>query len=303
MNFDDLTFYRTPLQEMFLRMRINEHDSLRKVLRKNIIINNVIDKEINDRINGVIENFITMVIKGEQGTFKTSSALEFCKMIDKNFCVQRVNFTYDDFNNKIKNCEAGNCFELDEEIFQHGTGSVRIVQESQTLIETLRQNKNSMIIVCTTEKYFSEEIFTFFMETIDTCMLGTCKNPELHEIRSCEFCSAKDHLIKEVYVRLGVVKRGHFIGLYILPINWNNPLWVEYCGAKKEWLEIVKKQQFDKLDYEKIAFEILKLPESHLYRKKGQIKLLLEKNKPNLTKGEIDLLAEQIMIIRKGQEE
>lgn len=304
MNFDDLTFYKTPLQDLFLRMRMRDHDSLRNVLRKNLIINEAIDEEISSRINGVIDNFITILIKGEQGTFKTSTLLEFLIIIDPSFCAENVCFIYDEFNQKLKNSVPKQAFELDEEVWQHGTGSMRIVNDTQSLIETLRKRQNSMGIACTTDKYFPEEIFTFYMETIDTCMLGTCPfNMEHHEIRSCKEFPAKEHHISEVYVRLGVIKRGHFIGLYIKKINWGNQLWCDYCLKKDLFLEQAKNMEFNKMNYEKTALEILKLPESHLYRKKSQIKLLIEKNKPNLTKEERDLLAEQIKMIRTEEEE
>lgn len=302
MNFSEITFYRTPLQDLFLRMRIRDHDSLRNVLRKNTIINEAIDKEIESRINGVIDNFFTILIKGEQGTFKTSTLLEFIIKGYPNFSVNNVCFLYDDFNEKLRNSNPKEAFELDEEVWQHGTGSTRIVNDTQSLIETLRKRQNSMGIACTTEKYFPEEIFTFFMETIDTCILGTCPfNNYEHEIRLCDKFSAKEHHITNVFVRLGVIKKGHFIGLYIMPINWDNDLWKDYCKVKDVFLEQAKNSDFNKMNYEKTAQELLKLPEASLYNKKGQIKLFIEKNKPNLTREERDLLAEQIKIIKDGE--
>lgn len=301
MNPEEITFYRTPLQEMFLRQKIRDHESLRNVLRKNLIINDAIDHELKSRINGVIDNFITILIKGEQGTLKTSTLLELLMEADPGFSADNVCFLYDEFNNKLKNSKPGMAFELDEEVWQHGTGSMRIVNDTQSLIETLRKRQNSMGIACTTDKYFPEEIFTFYMETIDTAMLGNCQCQALHEIRNCEYCCAKDHIIKEVYVRLGVIKRNHFIGLYIRKINWDNPLWKEYCDKKDLFLEQAKNMEFNKMNYEKTALELLKLPESSLYVKKSQIKLLIEKNKPNLTREERDMLAEQIRIIRNGE--
>lgn len=304
LDFENLTFYRTPLQEIFLRMKMRDHDSLRNVLRKNIILNEAINYEINSRLNGVIDNFLTILIRGEQGSMKTSTALEFLMMIDPSFSAENVCFLYDDFNNKLKNSVPKQAFELDEQVWQHGTGSMRIVNDTQSLIETLRKRQNSMVICCTTDKYFPEEVFGFFLETIDTCILGTCPfNMEHHEIRSCEQFPAKEHHISEVYVRLGVMKKGHFVGLYIMPINWGNQLWRDYCLKKDLFLEQAKNMEFNKMNYEKAAIELLKLPESHLYIKKSQIKLLIEKNKPNLTKEERDLLAEQIKMIRTEEEE
>jgi hypothetical protein len=222
---------------------------------------------------------------------------------DPSFSAENVCFIYDDFNNKLKNSVPKQAFELDEEVWQHGTGSTRIVNDTQSLIETLRKRQNSMGIACTTDKYFPEDIFTFFLETIDTCMLGTCpQNNCLHEIRNCEHHTATEHNICEVYVRLGVIKRGHFIGLYIKKINWNNQLWRDYCIKKDLFLEQAKNMEFNKMNYEKAALELLRLPEANLYKKKGQIKLLIEKNRPNLTREERDLLAEQIKIIRQGEE-
>lgn len=303
MNYEDLIFYRTPFQEMFFKIRMEEHDSLRRIIRKNYIINDKIDYEINKRIHGLIENFVTILIKGEQGTFKSSVALCFCKKTDEKFDINRVCFLYESFNEKLKQSLPKQSFELDEEVWQHGTGSMRIIHESQSLIETLRKRQNSMIIACTIDKYFPEEIFTFYMETIDLCMQGTCsKNQSEHEIRTCNEANEQDHQITHVYVRLGILKKNHFIGLYIMPIVWNDDLWREYRKVKDAFLEQAKNQEFSKLNYETVAKEILKQPEAILYTRINQIKLLIQKYKPNLTREECDLLCEQIKICRKQED-
>ena len=296
MMFDKIKFFKTRFEKRLLLAKINSHQSLRRLFKKKVFLNEEIDEEINVRLKGDIENFVTILLIGEAGTLKSTVGQELAKRTDPDFKAKNVGFLYEIFKNKLGKSKIGQSFTLDELVFLHGIGSQRIIEEIQTLIETLRKRKNSMVVICVENKYFSEDIFTFTMETVDKCLLGICeKNKELHETRSCK---EKTHNIKKAYVRLAVKKKGQYIGFYIQEIIWNNKTWVEYEKEKDLFLSKVLKQDFGKLEYEKEAKKIIDMKEASEYTTLKQLRLFLEKKRPNLTIGEKDLLAEQIKIMR-----
>jgi hypothetical protein len=92
---------------------------------------------------------------------------------------------------------------------------------------------------------------------------------------------------------------GHYVGLYVEEIIWNNSLWQEYKIIKDEFVEKAKIQDFAKLDYEKVANELLKERETSFYSSLKDLMLLLEKKFPNITVDEKELIARQIIIFRK----
>jgi hypothetical protein len=299
---EQITFFRSPLQTELIRLKISEDSSLLRLFRRKKYLNEAIEHEISIRKHGVIDNFLTILLLGEQGTFKSSVALCLSEMLDDNFKINNVAFLYEQFNNLISNSVPTNAFMLDEQVFLHGVGSIRIINDLQNIIETLRKRQNSMVLVGVEGKYFPEEIFTFVLETIDSCILGTCeKNNSLHEVRNCEYAEANNHLCDKLYVRLLVKKMGKAIGFYVQKIDWNNKLWLDYLPLKDVFLEKAKNRNFSKLDYEGIARELLQEPELSGYNKIGDFKLLLEKRFPNLTSEEKRLLARQIHLFKEGE--
>ena len=231
---------------------------------------------------------------------KSSVGQEIANTNDQTtFTHQRICFTYPELRTKFEQTKPKQWLILDEQIFLHGTGSGRIVESIQTLIETLRQRQNSMIIISPEGKYFPENIFTYVMETIDRSILGRCQhNQELHEIRTCPH---RPHIDIQAYVRLAVKKEGVYIGFYTIPINWNTNLWQQYSKRKTEFLQRVLSEDFQKIDYEKIAKQIIAQPNSKDYKTSKQLMLLLEKTHPNLAVGEKNLIIEAIKIERKKQ--
>lgn len=218
---------------------------------------------------------------------------------DTIFDANKICFTYQEFRDKFEQSKPKEWFIMDEQVFLHGTGSGRIVESIQTLIETLRQRQNSMIIISPESKYFPENIFTYVMETIDRSILGKCKhNQELHEIRTCPH---RPHTDINANVRLAVKKDNSYIGFYITPIAWNTPLWKEYYKRKIEFNTKVLTENFQKVDYEKLAQNIIRIPNSKEYKTSKQLMLLLEQAYPNLSVGEKNLVIEAIKIERKKQ--
>jgi len=297
-----MKFYKTPMEYELLIAKVKKNPSLLEIFRQKKDITTQVKQDIQLRMHGEIENFATIFITGTQGSFKSSLGITIAEENDPTgFAPDRICFTYQEFENKIRNSKPREWIMLDEEIFQHGIGAGRIINSIQTFIETLRQRQNSMIIISPEGKYFPEEIFTYTLETIDRSIIGKCKEKKKpHEIRTCPH---KPHTNIKATIRAGIKKDNTYIGFYTTPIKWNNPLWKEYQKKKNQFLNTVIKQHFTKIDYEKIAKKILENPETKKYRTTKQLKLLLEKKHPNLTIGEKELIIEEIKIQRRKKEE
>ena len=294
---EDIKFYKTEFENELLLSRIYSNSSLLNIFRSKKILNDSVNKDINLRLKGDIDNFVTILIVGEQGSIKSSVGQQLALRTDENFKSDNISLFYEDFRHKISISKAGQTFILDELVFIHGIGSHRILNEIQTTIETLRKRKNSMIVIAVEEKYFPENIFTFVLETIDKCLLGTCEaKPKLHEIRKCP--SIK-HNIKKAYVRLAVKKKNVYLGFYIQEIIWNDNVWKGYETLKEAFLKKVITQDFVKLNFTEEAKKIRLMPEANNYQTIKQIKLFLEKHRPNLTVIEKELLAEEIRLQRE----
>ena len=289
-------FYKTELERELLIAKIKRYPSLYEVFRKKKELTKQTDDDIRIRINGEIENFVTIFVCGSQGTQKSSIAQELAIKNDPTFTAHRICFTYQEFKEKLEKSKSREWFILDEQVFLHGTGSTRIIESIQTLIETLRQRQNSLIVISPEKKYFPEGIFTYTLETLDRNILGKCvKNNKLHEIRSCD---CKPHTDINATVRSVIKKDGEYIAFYITKIKWNNPVWKEYYKRKILFNAIILKEDFQKIDYQKIALTILEDPEVESYQTKKQLMLYLEQKHPNYAVGEKELIIAQLQILR-----
>jgi len=296
----DVRFHKDPLETRIFKIKLDENPTLKRIIRKRLIINGEVDQEIYRRRTGVLDNFTPIMIRGQQGSFKSSADLCFSRKTDPSFCAEQVAFMYEEFINLISDSGNGQTLQLDEEVFQHGTGSIRIVEELKNLVETLRKARNSMTLISPSNKYFDEDVFCFTLETLDHCLLGTCKkNKNLHEIRTCKIPDT-EHKMSKAYVRLAVRKSQRYMGLYIQEIRWADKLWKEYDKKKDAFIIKVKNLDFKKLDYEKEAEKIIEqTPDIEDYKTKHELRLLIDRLKPNLAVGESDLLIAQIKMTRK----
>jgi hypothetical protein len=216
---------------------------------------------------------------------------------DPTFNVDRICQTYQEFKEQLEKSQPKQWFILDEQLFIHGIGSGRIIDSIQTLIETLRQRQNSMIIISPEKKYFPEDLFTYTIETIDRSIIGECpEKKERHDIRTCEH---KPHTNIKATVRTAIKRDKEYIGFYIKEINWNNKIWQEYYKKKILFNQTILKEDFQKIDYKQIAINIANNPKSIPYKTSRQIMLYLEKNYPNLSVGEKGLLVEELKIRRR----
>ena len=293
-----MKFYKTSLEKELLISKIKKNPSLLNLFKKQKYITEQINEDIKTRIKGQINSFCVILIEGSQGSLKSSLAQEIAKKNDETFNTKKISFLYNEFRDKLEKSKKGDWYILDEEVFLSGTGSMRILESLMTCIETLRQHGANLIIISPNPKYFQEQIFTHHLETIDKSIIGICeKNQTPHEIRTCQ---EKKHKIIQAKIRSTLKKNNDYIGFHITEINnWNDKTWQEYTKRKKEFLKKVLKEDFPKIDYEKFAQKIIEQPNNEKYKTSKQIMLLLEKEHPNLSIGEKQLIIEAIKIKRK----
>lgn len=286
-----------------LLQKIKTNPTLLNIVQKKKDITEQMNEDFQHRLHGGVNNFFTLYIEGEQGTQKSSVGQAIAIENEPTFKADQINFSYDEFLEKFKVSKPKTIFILDEEVFKHGSGSKRIVDNMQTIIETLRKRQNSIIIISPELKYFPENLFTYTLETFDNSILVTCPhNQDLHETRTCQCYMENTFTVKEAYVRCAVKKEGQYMGFYITQIKWNNPLWEEYSKKKDAFNELVTLQEHSKTNYEQMAEKIMRDPDSKEYRTKKALKILVYKHIPSLTVQEAEMVIEHLVMKRRIEE-
>jgi hypothetical protein len=268
-----------PLHQVILKDRIKHERDLRRVFKQQIDLTATIIEEARQRLHdGNRDNWLVIQINGETGSMKSSVGLAFNKtVIDPEFDEERVCTEYTELIDKVSDSKPGQSFMQDEMIFQQGIGSNRFTENIINLVETLRKRKNSLTFITPTEKFIGDVNVTFTLEP-------------------CGF----DHKTKTV--RCLVRKHGRYIGFYYQKLMWGDDLWEKYSKIKESFLERTATQQYKKMDYERLAKKMIEsMPENYMSKKK-RIKLYVEKNSPNITKEERDLLIAQIEVYLDDEE-
>lgn len=296
-----INFYQTPIQRELLLNKIRNDNSFKRIFKQQKNLTESINQDLHQRMNGMINQFYTMHIRGSQGSMKTSVGMTIASKFDPTFTANRISFQYEEHEEKFSQSQPKQTYQLDEQCFKHGTGSRRLIEEIQEKIELLRKRQNSLIIISPEKKYFPEELFTYNLETIDNALIATCpKNKKPHEPRNCTCYMNQTAQITRAYVRCAVKVNEQYIGFYIAEITWNNQIHQEYEKAKDTFMQQITEGKKRTTDYEKIAHEILQQPETEEYMKnKKTMKLLVQKHKPNLTIQENDLVVESIRLIKE----
>jgi hypothetical protein len=296
-----MAFYKSDFEKELLIAKLTRNPSLYRIFKKKKNLTKEIDEDIKSRFHQELQGFCAILITGSQNSNKSGLAQEIAMENDPSFNAERIHFLYNSFRKALETAKRGEWYILDENVFISGIGSTNIIQSIQTLVEVIRQAQISVILITPTRKYLPEHIFTHHLETIDRSLIGRCeKNNENHDIRTCQ---EPKHTHMDATIRSAIIKEGEYVGFYIKKIHWNNKTWQEYQIKKKEFLKQALTEDFQKLSYEEIAKEIINNPKSKEYRTSKQLMLFLEKEQPNLTVGQKNLLLEQIKIIRRFQEE
>lgn len=305
-DYNDIPFYRTPIDNRLLKNKIQQIPTLYKVFKEKINITKEVDQEMKYRMLGSMNNFATIFIVGEQGKKKSATAQSIAERHDTTkFTAERIEFDYEKYKKDLSKSQPKQWFIIDEQVFRHGIGSIRIRHDIQNIIEQLRLRGNSLIFASPQIKYFNENLFTFILEMLDDKLIVTCpKNKKPHECRTCQCYYENNFQVIHFETRSLVKRNGEYIGYYITSIQWNSPLWQEYSKLKNAHIEKVKDGKSHESPYKTLAKEIIKTPDSQKYfRNKKSIKLLINEKYPNLTTEETQLTLEAIIILIEAQNE
>ena len=259
-----------PMEKTALRERIRHDQALRRIFRKKPDLSQQINDDIQSRLHNSEKNWVLVQVNGEPGSKKSSIGLTIAKHIDPGFTAAQVAHEYTDFEEKIKNSKPGQAFVLDEMVFQHGTGSVRMVQNIINLSETLRKRQNHMIFITPTQKFILDDNVNFTLEP-----MGFDREQKM--------------------VRC-LVKKNRPLGFAYIPLDWNSQLWEDYELLKDEFIERTANQAYKGLDLERIAQKIISTAEPQYLENKKTIKLLVAKQPLNLTIAEKNLVEAEILM-------
>lgn len=260
-----------PLQREILKSRLKTESDLRRVFKKRIDFTNIINKEYEERTKDKKrKNWLLIQITGETGSLKSSVAQTIATTLQKDFTEKNFAWQYQEFQDKLANSKPKEVFVLDEMVFQRGIGSTRIKEGIINLVETLRKRQNSMIFCTPTEKFIDDDNVTFTLEPMGI-------DEDTHTVRC-------------------LVKKHKYLGFYYVKLDWDNDVWKAYEKLKDTFIEKSSKQEYQKVDYEKLAARLLRKMPSTYGNKKRRIMLYVEKNAPNMTTQERDLLIEQMLV-------
>lgn len=301
---EDIKFFQNPMTKELLINKIRMNPSLKRVFVKKRDVTDLVNQDISQRVNGLLENYVTIFILGLAGSMKSSLLQNIGTRFDKSFSAKSISFLYESFKKLIEESKSGEFKGLDEDLFASGLGTGRIVEEMQNLIETVRKSGVSFIIASPSMKYLEESSFIYILETIDTALVATCPhNLEFHEPRNCICFEEKNCDIKRCFIRAVVKTQGIYLGFYIVEVDWNNDLWKEYGIEKDKFVKSVKEGKIHNQNYKSIAEEIIDDQNFDMYKKtKKGLKLLLEQKYPQLTVSETDMVAEQIRVLQRMEE-
>lgn len=262
-----------------LKQKIRENPSLGTALANLKPDPRDIDEFAHKQLEQKDDDFLTIQIIGVQGCGKSGVGQVLGARYVKEgreFTVKFISLHYDEFLTIVEDLENGEFSILDEQTKIHGTGSQRLKDDIINIIETLRQNGGSIIIISPTEKMVS---------TTDVHL-------EIHVL-------ARD---KDRVLCAWRARSNAFLGSFIIKLNWMDDLWMAYMEKKREYVQAAKKQQFHKTDFEKIALEVLAHEDAAFATKTKELALILEKTHPNLTVEEKKLVLAQITLLSKKGE-
>jgi hypothetical protein len=299
--YPEIKWWRSEIQTEILKSEVNNNPNLYQIFKEKRYVSDMIDRDIEFRVLGGEDNWVTIYIVGQTGTMKSSMSQSIALRHDKTgYDAKRICFSYEELQTGISNSQPKEFFTLDDATFKHGHGARRIIEGIQTSIETLRKRGNSLTIISPEMKYFSESLFTFILETIDSALLGICPhNNKLHEVRLCKCYMEKTYKIKTAFVRALVKQNGVYIGFYECPIFWGNQLWKDYSIKKDEFIKRVTKQEHNQGNHEELAQKLYEDAEFKTYKNKKQISIFVSRKLSYLTSKENDIITEILCMKRK----
>lgn len=266
-----MSFFTTTVERRWLVQKIMDNPELYKLLLNVEPDTRHLDEYAHKQLTQKEDDFLTIQIIGPQGSGK-SGVGQWCaeRWSTIPFQASRISLHYDYFLELIESSTKGSFSILDEQTKIYGVGSNRLKGDIINIIETLRFNGGSIIVISPSEKMLSEQDVHLSIE-----VLGRDGN---------------------ICLVAWKARSRAFMGVCKIALSWNNPIWKEYQESKKRYVTDAKARKFHKNDYEGLAAKIKQHKDYHTGMRKYELLLLLEKEVPNLTTEEKKLLVAQIKI-------
>ena len=220
------------------------------------------------------------VIGGETDSGKSSAGCELAQFKQPTFTAAQVEYEPELVLKLVEFSKPVDVFIKDELLALSGTGSGRVEKDLKIMEGTLRERKNSLIFISSA----NENV------------------PSAHyQLETIQWSTDK------AYLKIGVryPRTDDFMGFILVPIHWNNPVWVEYHKKKMEFMDrVVHRRLKSGTDIQEKAETLLKELNLEVDRKSAERKLRIREKWPNLSIGEersVAVRLEQLIRLRNLQ--
>jgi hypothetical protein len=240
--------------------------------------------DLRDRRDSQIPKHVVLTCFGETGNFKTGIIIEIGRFMSDIFSEEYIMFTDKEFLDRIETI-PDTCFVMRDEVTKEtGIGSGRQQDYVQMQQETLRRYKTSMAFCSPEEK-----------------IIGTA-HYIIHCIGVSNFKIVNGKPDRQVYVLAGVKNpsTGNYLGGIVIPIEWNNPIFLAYESKKMDFMERMRNRDFQRANFEELALKVFDSEEGQAARTKDEFMLAIHKICPDLTAGESHLLVAQIKMMKRN---
>lgn len=219
-------------------------------------------EELKTRSHSKIENHINIVIFGWTGAGKTSCGYGIAKAYNKGFSSDFIAFSNDKLIDKINDKRSKNIFMRDETPKKFGSGSRREEERIATIAQTMRKAELSLILI----------------------------RPEFFYFPGAHFYLEALQMGKGYKNRMGVFEPNlrQYLGYIVIQVpKKDDKDWLLYQKMKNEFLETVRKDDFNILDIQKTVQALMNDPDLVNYKGKEQLKTFVKSRNKNLTNGEV----------------
>lgn len=245
-------------------------------------------QDMLDRRDSKIEKHLITFTWGFTGSFKSGVGIEWGRIMDKNFSVDKIAFTDNELLTLVENSKKHEYILRDEVTSgaEFGVGSTRQRAFITVQAETLRAHQTSFGYISPTPKPIGTEHYIMHCIGHNNFKVNDAGIPT-----------------EPVYVLLGAINplTQNYLGGVIQEIEWNNKVWLEYWKRKQVFLQQVTQRNFQKVNFSELAEKVMALPEAQYAKKKYEWLNLILTVRPDLTTEETKYLYGQIAMKRREQ--
>jgi len=285
----DPRLYKPILDPLYfdrMTMRLLREPSFKLCFKRDVshkfftMMEDLYDKKRIFRTNTILQ------VSGLTGTGKSISCLTIGKKFCNNFKEENIKFFDQQIIQLLKKGELQDTIVIRDENPSKGVkglGSNRIDSQIDVIGDTTRKKGLSLIFI--EPEFKRNDIAKWYLETIDMGVI-------------------EQEGVTYRVNRIGVKEPSTlmYIGsIYLHILDDEDPDWVAYNERKDIFIDGVLDENYHgaKMDYNKVAEELMETMDLNIYKNKKEKKLFVLKKYPNLTLGEIDMILTAMIIIER----